>query len=96
MPGFGRAGVLMGTFFFFYPFLEFIAWWGVISYFGWEAAFWIGLLSTIMGFWVLRVTGSAASAEMQKTLQGGQMPTKKVLHHLVIGFAGFLLILPGF
>ena len=68
----------------------------MISYFGWDTAFWIGLGSTILGFWVLRATGSAASAEMQKALQGKQAPSKKVLHHLTMGFAGFLLILPGF
>ena len=64
----------------------------------------IGLLPTLLGIvltgligaLVLRWQGLATLREMQIRLQRGEMPARQMGDAMLIGFAGLLLLLPGY
>jgi len=64
----------------------------------------IGLLPTLLGIvltgligaLVLRWQGLATLREMQIRLQRGEMPARQIGDAMLIGFAGLLLLLPGY
>lgn len=78
-----------------YPFAELYAWyWFITTYSFGDAVLWC-FLTAIVGIWILRMQGGAAAAQLQASAQTGALPPKKVIHHLMMGFGAFLLILPG-
>lgn len=85
----------MPLLFLIYPFAELYAWyWFITNYSFGDAVLWC-FLTAIVGIWILRLQGGAAAAQLQQAAQAGAMPPKKVIHHLLMGFGAFLLILPG-
>jgi UPF0716 protein FxsA len=81
--------------FILYPALEIMLWWKFISNFGFgDAVLWC-ILSAIVGFYVLRLQGAGAVEEFQRSAQSGAMPSHRIAHRILMGFGGFLLILPG-
>lgn len=78
-----------------YPFAELYAWyWFITTYSFGDAVLWC-FLTAIVGIWILRLQGGAAASHLQASAQTGTLPPKKVMHHLMMGFGAFLLILPG-
>lgn len=65
---------------------------------------WIGVLptilliimTTIVGFVVLRVQGFVNLVQMQKRMQAGEHPSRDILNNTLMMLGGALLIIPGF
>jgi UPF0716 protein FxsA len=54
------------------------------------------VLTGVIGVLVLRWQGVAVLREMQFRLQRGEMPARQMGDAMLIGFAGLLLLLPGY
>jgi UPF0716 protein FxsA len=54
------------------------------------------VLTGVIGALVLRWQGTAALREMQFRMQRGEMPARQMGDAMLIGLAGFLLLLPGY
>lgn len=54
------------------------------------------VLTAVIGALVLRWQGVAVLREMQARLQRGELPARQMGDAMLIGFAGFLLLLPGY
>ena len=78
-----------------YPICEIILWWKFISLFGFlDALLWC-VLSAIVGFYILKLQSRGAVEDFQRAAASGQMPSRRVVHRILMSFGGFLLILPG-
>lgn len=54
------------------------------------------LLTAVIGSLVLRVQGVSLINEIRSTVGRGQMPARALADAMMVGMAGFLLLLPGY
>jgi UPF0716 protein FxsA len=54
------------------------------------------IATTLLGAALLRVQGLGALGRIRRTLEEGGAPGRELVHGLMIGLAGLLLVIPGF
>ena len=52
--------------------------------------------TAVVGLWLVRLQGFDVYRKMNQTMQAGKSPVGEMLHGVLLLFAGFLLIIPGF
>lgn len=61
------------------------------------AATFLAMIGTaVVGLWLVRLQGFDVYRKMNRTMQQGKSPVGEMLHGVLLLFAGFLLIIPGF
>jgi UPF0716 protein FxsA len=61
----------------------------------WGTLLWV-VLAAVLGVVLLRRQGLSVVNRLRQTMSGGELPGQAVLDAMLIGAAGFLLLLPGF
>lgn len=54
------------------------------------------IATAVIGLWLVRLQGFDVYRKLVKAAQTGKSPVEDMLHGLLLLFAGFLLIIPGF
>ncbi len=70
----------------------------VVSYLGFAGALLLGLVTSLIGFTLLRRLGQSAASNLRRVFgqRGLVLETQSVLDGTIAGLGGLLLILPGF
>jgi len=76
--------------------IELAAFVAVVNEIGFVGALFLGFLTSMAGFALLRRSGVGALAHLQRAAAGGQPPQGAMLDGLLGAIAALLLILPGF
>jgi UPF0716 protein FxsA len=76
--------------------IELAAFMAVVNEIGFVGALFLGFLTSMAGFALLRRSGVGALAHLQRAAAGGQPPQGAMLDGLLGAIAALLLILPGF
>ncbi|MFN7825296.1 MAG: FxsA family protein [Pseudobdellovibrionaceae bacterium] len=60
----------------------------------WDAVL-IGISSGVLGLFIMLTQGRAALLQLQVSLQGGQVPSSRIMHRVMMALGGFLIFIPG-
>lgn len=79
-----------------FPLFEIATGIAVIQEFGFANAFFVWLLTSILGFGLFRSTSARISLGVAQALRRGESPGQGAIESALLGLAGLLLLLPGY
>jgi UPF0716 protein FxsA len=91
-----RISQLFRIFLFLLPLLEIAGFILVGGWIGVLPTLLLIVITTILGFVILRIQGFMTLMKVQRRLQAGEHPAMDVLGGALLMFGGLLLVLPGF
>ena len=92
----GTLSVVLRIIFILYLVLEISVFLNLAAAFGWGPVLLAMLLTTVLGYVLLRTQGRAALARMTEMSRGGELPSEVMEAVMARLGAAFLLLMPGF